>query len=65
MLGYRFRLSGIIRLFLFLIAESHDDLMKIHENPTDMLLLEGLVVGLSINKSKKELYNMSENDCMD
>ena len=54
----------VIPCFFFL-AENHEDLFKIHNEGTDRILLEGLKMGLSINKSKVELSNMSEKDLMD
>ena len=51
-------------LFFFL-AENHEDLFKIHNEDTDRILLEGLKIGLSVNKSTVELSNMTEKDLMD
>jgi hypothetical protein len=47
------------------ITENHKELLAIHNEGTDRILLEGLKLGISINKSKEQLLSMSEKDLMD
>ena len=47
------------------ITENHKELLDIHNEGTDRILLEGLQLGISLNKNKEQLLSMSEGDLMD
>ena len=47
------------------ITENHKELLDIHNEGTDWILLEGLQLGISLNKNKEQLLSMSEKDLMD